>query len=375
MGSPSNARRVFIALILLALVLVAWIMGPFAEAFIFATVLAATLYPLHEKLLRRLGNRPQLSAAFLCAAVVLAVLLPLGGLVAFIVNEIISAVHVVSKIIQTEGARGLVEHVPDSIRSSVDRVAEAFSLDRAVIEAELQKRASQHTGQLAGWVSGALGATGRALLQTTMMMIALFFLLVDGPELVTWIENRSPLMKGQARELLLEFRRVSASVLISSVATSALQALIAFVGYLIVGVPRPAFFGLMTFFIAFVPAVGAGGVCLVAALLMLGMGHPWAALFLAIWGTVAVGLVDNLIRPLLVKRGLHMHGAVVFFSLLGGMAVFGAVGLVLGPLIVTFLLALVRIYSRDFGSSGASQGILLPGEDRRRSHLSSAGAP
>src|SRR5690606_37758818 len=98
---------------------------------------------------------------------------------------------------------------------------------------------------------------------------------------------------------------------------------------------------------AFIPAVGAGGTCLVAALLLLALGKVWGAVLLAEW-VAPVGLVDNLVKPLLVKRGMHMHGGVVFFALLGGIAAFGAVGLLLGPLFVTVLVATVRIYLRDF---------------------------
>jgi predicted PurR-regulated permease PerM len=127
------------------------------------------------------------------------------------------------------------------------------------------------------------------------------------------------------------------------------QSLAALIGYLIARVPHPLFFATVTFFVSFVPAVGAGGTVLVASVLLLAMGHTWMALFLAIWGVVVVGMVDNIIKPLLVKRGLHMHGAIVFFALLGGLTVFGTVGLIAGPLIVSFFLALVRIYQRDFG--------------------------
>jgi predicted PurR-regulated permease PerM len=95
--------------------------------------------------------------------------------------------------------------------------------------------------------------------------------------------------------------------------------------------------------------VGAAIVCLAAAVLLLATGHPVAALVLALWGITVVGLSDNVIKPLLVKRGLHMHGAIVFFSLLGGLAFFGAIGLLLGPLIVAFFLSVVRIYERDYG--------------------------
>ena len=190
-------------------------------------------------------------------------------------------------------------------------------------------------------------------MQTVMMLIALFFFLVDGKALVAWIERVSPLEPGQTLEILREFRKVSASVLVSSLATAGVQALAALVGYLIAGVPHPFFFATVTFFLALIPAIGAGGACLAAALLLLAQGKIGMAIFLAIWGVLVVGLVDNLIKPILVKRGLHMHGAIVFFALLGGLATFGTVGLLLGPLIVTLFLALVRIHQRDYGENAA----------------------
>jgi len=86
----------------------------------------------------------------------------------------------------------------------------------------------------------------------------------------------------------------------------------------------------------------------VAALLLLVTLHTAMAIFLAVWGLVVVGLVDNVIKPLLIKRGMAIHGGVVFFSLLGGLAAFGAIGLVVGPLAVSMFLSLLTIYHRDF---------------------------
>ena len=132
-----------------------------------------------------------------------------------------------------------------------------------------------------------------------------------------------------------------------------MQTVAALMGYLLARVPVPFFFAAVTFFLALIPAIGAAVVCFAAAGLLLVTGHQWMALFLAIWGVLVVGLVDNVVKPLLVKRGLDMHGAIVFLSLLGGLAAFGTVGLVLGPLIVSFFLALIRIYERDYGRSTA----------------------
>jgi predicted PurR-regulated permease PerM len=89
-------------------------------------------------------------------------------------------------------------------------------------------------------------------------------------------------------------------------------------------------------------------VCVLAAGLLFLTGHPYMALFLAVWGIVVVGLADNVVRPLLIKRGMGLHGTVVFFALIGGIAAFGAIGILLGPLIVAFFLALVRMYHDDF---------------------------
>jgi predicted PurR-regulated permease PerM len=198
-------------------------------------------------------------------------------------------------------------------------------------------------------VGGVVVATGNVALQLTMMLIALYFLLVDGEKLVAWVESVSPLKRGQTTELLTEFRSVTRSVLTSTVLTAGVQALAALVGYLIARVPVPVFFAAVTFFFALVPAIGAAVVCLAAALLLLATGHPGMAIFLAAWGVIVVGLSDNVVKPLLARRGMNMHGALIFFSLLGGLAVFGAIGLLLGPLILAFFLAVVRIYERDYG--------------------------
>ena len=126
--------------------------------------------------------------------------------------------------------------------------------------------------------------------------------------------------------------------------TSAVQAVAGLVGYLIARVPHPIFFTTATFLVAFIPAIGAASVCIVAALLLFATGHPYMATFLVVWGVGVVGLVDNLVKPFLIKRGMEMPGAVVFFSLIGGLATFGALGL---------LLALVRMYRRDFSTEAA----------------------
>jgi predicted PurR-regulated permease PerM len=203
-------------------------------------------------------------------------------------------------------------------------------------------------GQAVSTVGKALVATGSFALHSVLMLIALFFLLARGDEALAWLASASPLGRAHTTELLTTFRRVAYSVIVSTGVTAAVQAAAALVGFLIARVPSPYFFALVTFVCAFIPAIGAAVVCLFAALLLYVTDHPYAALFLAVWGLVVVGLVDNLVKPLLIRRGLEANGVVVFFSLIGGIGAFGAIGLLIGPLVVSLFLALLRMYHRDF---------------------------
>jgi predicted PurR-regulated permease PerM len=186
-----------------------------------------------------------------------------------------------------------------------------------------------------------------------MMLIALFFFLTDGHRLVGWIDRGVPLRPGQFRALLDDFRQTSVSVLAATLGTAGIQAAAATVGYLIARAPNVLFLTLVTFVMALIPAVGATAAVLGVALLLLVTGHTIAAIFLAVWGLVVVAIADNVARPFLLKGEMELHGGLVFFALLGGLAVFGGIGLVLGPLVLTFLVATTRLYAREFGTVSA----------------------
>jgi predicted PurR-regulated permease PerM len=354
--SERTSRRVFVGLVLLSIVLVGMVVWPFASAIFLGAVLAGALAPLQTRLTQTFRGREGGAAAVLVVSVLLLLVAPLGGLAAFTVKEAVQGYEYVAETLESEGMEGLVAALPDKVEGWARDAVRQFAGGAEELREAIEEKAQQQGGKAAKAVTGVVAATGSFVFQTAMFLIALFFLLVEGRRVVDWLEHVVPLKRGQTLELLVEFRRVSVAVLVSSLLTALLQALAAFVGYLIARVPHPFFFGAVTFFMALIPAVGAGAVCLVASLLLLATGHPWAALFLTVWGLLVVGLVDNVVKPILAKRGLSMHGAVVFFALLGGLSAFGPVGLLLGPLVVALLLALVKIYERDYQKT-------LPPED------------
>ncbi|MFL5358485.1 AI-2E family transporter [Archangium sp.] len=356
MATEKSARRTLVGLILVSIALVLVVASPFFEAFFLAAVLAGAFQGLHRWLTRRVRGHDGVSAGLICVGTVLALLAPLAALTAFIVSEVIEGVNVISNIVEQRGLQGLLAYVPGPLQGPAGRMLDRFQSESAGVWQTLQEQLSTRGASAAQTVGGVVATTGTAVFQTAMMLIALYFLLREGQRLVTWVESVSPLKRGQTTELFTEFRRVTKSVLVSTILTAGVQALAAFAGYLIARVPVPVFFAAVTFFFALIPAVGAAVVCIAAALLLLATGHPGFALFLALWGIIVVGLSDNVVKPLLAKRGMQMHGAIVFFSLLGGLAVFGAIGLLLGPLIVAFFLTVVRIYERDYGRPSPRPG-------------------
>ena len=348
--------RFFVALMILATILLALVIWPMITELIMAAVLAGVLWPLQQRLSRRLRGRRSVAAGTLTAAVVIALLGPVALITTFVIRDGAEGVAFVSDALHSYDVARLVGHLPararDAVQEAIDR------LPRTVTEAAGKVDAT--TGEAASTVGKALAATGAFAFHTVMMLIALFFFLVRGDDLVRWLDSMSPLERGQTLELFSTFRRVSYAVVASSAVTAAVQALAALAGFLIARVPSPVFFALVTFFFAFIPAIGAAVVSLFAAALLLVTGHPYMAIFLSAWGLVVVGLVDNLVKPLLIRRGLEIHGGIVFFSLIGGLATFGAIGLVVGPLVVALFLAVLRLYHRDY-SPGSSHVPSVPG--------------
>jgi predicted PurR-regulated permease PerM len=343
--SERPAPRFFLVVLAVTALLLATLLRPMASELFLAAVLAAVLWPLQSWLVRRLKmKRRGVAAGVISLIVVVLVLGPLSALVAVVIRDGSDGLRFISEAARSDRITDLVDRLPDAARDFV-----ADGIDRLPTSVEdAMGQVGERSEAAAATVSAFAIASGSLALHATLMVIALFFFLARGNELVQWLDSVAPLGPGQTRELLAQFKKVSYAVIVSTLITAAVQAGAALIGFYIASVPSPIFFASVTFFAAFIPAIGAAVICLFAALLLFATGNPYMAMFLALWGILVVGLVDNLVKPLLIKRGMEIHGAVVFFSLMGGLMAFGTIGLLLGPLVVAMFLALLHIYHRDY---------------------------
>lgn len=345
MASEVHAQRSLVFLVLVAVSLVGWLASPFWVPLTLAAVFAAALQGWANGLARLLRGRRRLAALLLTLGVVVAVLLPLFGLGAAMVQEILAGIAWVRGALESEGIWGLVHRLPGPVQELAQRLVAAIPDPQRL----LQSLAGARSGEAAQVVGGVLVATGSAVFKAALFLIALYFLLTDGDRLVSWIDGHVPLRAGQFRTLVGEFRRTSVSVLVASLATAVIQTATGLVGYLLARAPNPLFLGLATFVFALIPAAGGTVLVVAVGLLLLATGHVLAGIFLVVWGAAVVSVIDNVARPYLLRGGLAVHGGLLFFALLGGLAIFGGVGLLIGPLALTFLVTALEMYRREFG--------------------------
>jgi predicted PurR-regulated permease PerM len=309
---------------------------PLWKPLLVGAVLATGLLPWHDRLSARLRGRRHLAATLMVIGIVLLVLVPLAWVISVAVRESLAGIAFLRQTLEAHGPEAFLERLPEWLADPIRNVLGSFSTSAEEIGALARKRGAA----TAAAVGTALGATAQALVQAIFLLIAFYFLLLDGRNLVRWLAGVTPSPE-EALAIAAHLSRASRSVLSSLFLTALAQSGAATAGYLIARVPHPIFFGLLTFIAAFIPSIGTTLVALPVALLMLALGHPWAALFIAMWGLLIVGLIDNVVKPLLIKGGVQLDAAVLFFALIGGLALFGAVGLIVGPLAVALFVAVV----------------------------------
>lgn len=339
-----TARRFVVFLIAASGVFTAMLVAPFLGLFAVAAVFAVSLFPLQEKLSAKLGNRRSLSATIISIGFVILVLAPVVAVSVSLLTELVGIASEVSRRIREGGIASLIDSAPEAARSTLHRLLANLQVNPAT----LQETIGTYSSSAVRIATAILGGIGAAVLQATLMVIALTVFLIEGKRIVVWMCETMPLSMPQATELFEELRKASHSVVVSNIGTALIQAAVALIGFLIAGASHLLVATFMTFVFAFIPGVGAGGTVLVVAIFLLLGGDTWQGIFLAAWGVVVVGLVDNLAKPLLMKRGVEMHGGLAFFAILAGLAAFGPIGLIVGPMIVTLGLTVVRIYKRDF---------------------------
>jgi predicted PurR-regulated permease PerM len=346
----TRARRTFWALLAVAVALTVYVVWPFRAPLFLAAVLAAAFQPLLARTERLLKGRRRLAGALLTLLVFGAIVAPIASILAFVAKEITQGLTWVrdSLGVQSVGELSL-SRIPPQAQHALDGILSTLHLSREQVQTFAAK--GLEYAQTAG--PALLGASAGAVASAFIMLAAFFFLLVDGRHLIRLLGRVSPLQAAQTEELLQEFANVSSATLVGAALTAVVQAVLATIGFVFARVPHAVFLGIATLIASFVPVIGTAIVWIPVAVLLALTGHLTAAIFVAAWCGVLLTTADNVVKPLAMRGKVEMHTGLVFLALLGGITMFGLLGIIAGPLVIAFLLALLRMYERDFSEHRA----------------------
>jgi predicted PurR-regulated permease PerM len=346
----------FVLLIFLAVALAACyvLIKPYLQPIVLAILIGMLASPAHEKLVYLLRGRQNTGALISCLLLCLVILIPALILMIAVIKQGISYSVIVREWATPENVQQiLAQPWVVEVRAKLLEVLPEGALDPANIRAQALEVAGGMGKQFAGVSTSMLGSATTFMVNFMLLLFVLFFVLRDHDRMIDFIRHALPLSRTQENVLFREVRQVSKSALLGSLLTAMTQGLVGGFGLWLAGFPG-VFWGAVMAFTSLIPFVGTALIWVPAAAYLALTGEYGWAMFMVFWGVVLVGSIDNFLRPMFMQ-GSSMNTVVVFFSLIGGLHVFGLMGLIYGPLVFSVALVLFRLYEREFSEFLNSQ--------------------
>jgi predicted PurR-regulated permease PerM len=334
-------------LLLAALAYLVWrIVTPLWQPLLWATLLGSLLAPANSRLATRLGGRARLASAITTILAVLLFLLPVAVIAGAVAAQAAQLLHKLNdRAPQAADAAVLDLSSVPWLADPLDWLGKHAGISITQVQDWLVA-AGKHVLQFLASSGGTfvLGALG-TLVSFLLMLFVLFFVLRDGPALAQRVVRLLPIEERMRGKLWQHLKEVTRAVFMGIGVTALVQGALVGVGFSIAGLPSALVFGVLAALFALVPLVGTVIVWGPGALYLASQGDYGHAIFLTLWGTIAVGMVDNFLRPLLISGRAEVPTLAVFIGVMGGLQAFGFIGLFVGPIVLGLLVALFRFQS------------------------------
>lgn len=337
-------RRTFIIALVGALVVFARTLSDYATPVLTGLMLVVLAQPLGDALRRRLPRHKGFAAFLATLAAFIGLAIPLGLFVAFVARELVTLVARAQEFFAQGGSARLSAHL-DALNAWLPKSVRAHLPDPSTLLDNL-------IGTTGRWAAGQIAdvaqTAGNVFIAGFITFVTAYYLFLDGRAFGRKLERLVPFSEHDARVLYVEFRNMIVAVFYVTGIVGVVQGALTSLTFIIVGLPDPFVWGALTIVASFIPLIGSGLVWLPAGFILLVLGKTWQALFMWAVGMFVIGSVDNVLRPLLVKGRVRVHQLIIFLSIFGGISTFGAIGVVLGPVVASLTMALLGIWERDF---------------------------
>ena len=338
MNSPQLQRGVFLALLAAVTLAFIWVLMPFFGAVMWGVALAILFTPLFKRLLRKMPRRRTLAALATLTICLVIVILPLAMVGVSLVQEIATVTQSIRS--GQINFANYFQQIFDATPRWLITLLERFNLGNMdAWQARISAGAAQGSQVIASQALTIGQNTFDFLVSFFVMLYLLFFLLRDGAALSTMMREAMPLAKPHTHYLLNKFTTVIRATIKGNVAVAIAQGTLGGLAFWFLGVQGSLLWAVLMAFLSLLPAIGAALIWGPVAIYFLATGHIWEGSVLIFVGVFVIGLVDNILRPLLVGKDTQMPDYIVLMSTIGGIALFGINGFVIGPVIAALFMA------------------------------------
>lgn len=323
------ALIIFIAILVLIVYGAHEVFKPFYEAIIWAVIGGVTFWPVNKKIRQWIGGRGSLSSLIAVAGVLLFFLVPAAFLLTSLVTQMTNVyekVYPQMPLILNRLSQ-LIPFKDDSFRQKI--IAGVDDIGKVLIS-----------------YMGSVSVNALSVLfQMAVTVMLLYFIFRDGDSFIVKLRSSSLIPAEDIDVFVRETGGVISAVIYGVIFTAMLQGVLGGIGFWVTGLPAPVLFGAIMFILAIIPFAGTALVWGPAAIYLLYYGMIGKGIFLIIWGLLAVGMIDNFLRPYFISKRLGLHVVLSFIGIVGGMSAFGLLGVFLGPLLLALMMRLFEKYS------------------------------
>lgn len=317
---------------------------PFLSPLLMGIIFSIAFHPAYLKLLEFAKGRKALASLGTCLLVTVIIIIPLIYIATVFVGEATYAYSRFDEVLRSGKIKELFPFWDNpsfqSVYKRINLHLEALQIDIKAILINNLKEIGTYIVQLA---TGMVTNLAVFLLDIILMLFAMFYLLRDSDIVAAAIKDIMPIRDAHRERIFSRLKDIIYATMYGTIAAASAQGFLGWLGFWALGISSPVLWGVVMGLLAIVPVLGAFFVWAPASLILLVQGSYIKAGILFLWGGLVIGLVDNLIWPLLVSGRAMLHPLVAFFSMLGGIVIFGPIGLFVGPFIVALLLILIDI--------------------------------
>ena len=322
------------------------ILSPFLTSILWAILMAIVFYPLFRRLQRLLKKREILCAMTMTVLVTVVIVLPFSLLAISLANEVVGAYHWVEEMLQTGRLQTYLDQIKEIpfFQRLWDKLYQYEDISQTHLTDFLLKNLQQVSTFLFNQTSKIIKGLSTFVVGFFFTLLSLYYLFKDGAHLFERLKDVIPLPFIERDLLINRFKDMVYATIYGGILIAIIQGLLGGIIFWILGFSSPILWGTAMSFLSFIPIGGTAIVWIPAVILLFIQGAFLKGIILLFLGTFVIGMADNFLRPMFISARTKIHPLFLFFAVLGGVQVFGLIGLVMGPLIATLSLTLIEIY-------------------------------